>query len=222
MRVTPAVPAAAPSGPVAHVVLAGHIAGAGTAGGTRLVVGRWRRSPLGSFADVMVEHPDGTRVLLAPRDDVADLILRLYTFDAVHVVDVRVLADAASRTWTVVAGPLQARLTIGRRTPVGTVLGLVPPGLVGARATAGAVDAVARTLVPGVRTRGRGADGSWEVYGARDQHAVTAIDATWGDRDLGELRSVEPAVRFGFSSVPAQPTVTSVRVTIGPPAARHP
>lgn len=207
--------AATPGAPPRALVLEGHIAGVGTAQGTRLVVGRWRRSPLGGFADVMVERADGTRVLLAPRDDVAALITRLYTFDAVHLVDVRVVADRPTRTWTVVAGPLHARLVLGTRTPVGALLGLVPGRLATAPATAGIVDAVAGVLVRGVRTRGRGADGTTEVYAARDQHAVTALDARWGDEDLGPLRRVEPPVRFGFSSTPAAPAVTAVRVRVG-------
>lgn len=207
---THAAPAPAPA-----VELAGHIAGVGTAQGTRLVVGRWRRSPLGAFADVMVERPDGTRVLLAPREDVAGLITRLYTFDAVHLVDVRVVADRATRTWTVVAGPLHARLTLGARTALGALLGLVPPGIVTAPVTAGLVDAVAGLLVPGVRTRGRGADDSPEAYVPRDQHAVAALDARWGDEDLGPLRPVDPPVRFGFSSTPAAPAVTAVQVCVG-------
>lgn len=203
------VPAPAPA-----VALAGHIAGVGTAQGTRLVVGRWRRSPLGGFVDVMVERPDGTRVLLAPRDDVAGLVTRLYTFDAVHLVDVRAVADRATRTWTVVAGPLHARLTLGARTPLGALLALVPPRLVTAPATAGLVDAVAGVLVPGVHTRGRGTDGSAEVYVPRDQHAVVGLDARWGDDDLGPLRPVDPPVRFGFSSTPPTPAVTAVQVHI--------
>lgn len=207
-----ATPTTAPA-----VELAGHIAGVGTAQGTRLVVGRWRRSPSGGFADVMVERPDGTRVLLAPRADVAALVTRLYVFDAVHLVDVRVVADRAARTWTVVAGPLHARLTLGARTALGSLVGIVPPGLVTARATAGLVDAVAGVLVPGVRTRGRGADGSPQVYVPRDQHAVVALDARWGDEDLGPLRPVDPPVRFGFSSTPSAPAVTAVQVRIGSP-----
>lgn len=203
-----------PAARVPALALTGHIAGVGTAHGTRVVVGRWRRSPLGGFVDVMVEHPDGTRVLLAPRADVVDLVTRLYTFDAVHVVDVRAVADRATRTWTVVAGPLHARLELGGRTRVGALLGLVPAALVTAPATAGLVDVAARTLVPGVRTRGRGADGSWEVYAARDQHAVVGLVAHWGDEHLGPLRRVEPPVRFGFSSVPAAPCVTAVDVRI--------
>ena len=50
----------------------GHIAGVGTSGGTRLVLGCWDRTPHGPFADVMVAHPDGRRELLAPDAWVAD------------------------------------------------------------------------------------------------------------------------------------------------------
>ncbi|MCM0638038.1 hypothetical protein [Cellulomonas wangsupingiae] len=213
-----AVPSAVPSFVPRAVVLDGHIAGAGSQEGTRLVVGRWHRSPVGRFADVMVERPDGTRVLLAPRDDVVGLVTRLYTFDDVRVVEVAVVPDPAARAWTVTAGPLRARLVLGRRTATGRLLGLVPRAVVGARATGGLVDAVARTAVRGVRTRGRGRDGSLEVYAARDQHALVALDAQWDGRDLGGLRPVEPPVRFGFSSVPARPSVTALRVTIEAPA----
>lgn len=209
MTPTPAAPGT--------VTLDGHIAGAGTASGTRLVVGRWLRSPLGAFADVMVERPDGTRLLLAPHEDVAALVTRLYTFDHVHVVDVRVTADRDTRTWTVVAGPLDARLGVGRRTPVGALLRTVPAALRESAAVAPVVDGVARTVLPGVRTRGHGRDGSAQAYHARDQHAVTSVDARWAGEPLGPLRDVSPPVGFGFSSVPAAPAVTAVHVRIGPP-----
>lgn len=68
----------------------GRIAGWGTTSGTRLVVGRWDRSPFGAFADVMVERPDGERLLLAPTEDVAELVASTYAFDRVEVVPVRV------------------------------------------------------------------------------------------------------------------------------------
>ncbi len=212
-RMTHVLDAPPPAGE--RVTLDGHIAGAGSEEGTRVVVGRWLRSPLGAFADVMVERPDGTRVLLAPSEDVASLVTRLYTFDAVHVVDVRVAADRAGRTWRVAAGPLDARLGIGARTAVGRLLHGLPRAVTSADATAGVVAAVAGVVLPGVRTRGEGRDGTPERYAAHDQHAVVSLDARWGDRSLGALRPVTPAVRFGFSSVPARPTVTAVHVVIG-------
>ena len=50
----------------------GAIAGIGSTSGTRIVVGRWDRSPWGAFADLMVETPTGHRVLIAPSEQVAE------------------------------------------------------------------------------------------------------------------------------------------------------
>lgn len=64
----------------------GWIAGVGTSSGTRLVVGHWPRSPFGAFSDVMIEHPDGERVLLAPSRRIADFVAATYRFDRIEVV----------------------------------------------------------------------------------------------------------------------------------------
>ncbi len=91
----------------------GWIAGVGTSSGVRLVVGHWPRSPFGAFSDVMVEHPDGERVLLAPDRRIADFVAATYRFDRVEVVPVAVAV--AGDTWAVEAGALRLRLRAGRR-----------------------------------------------------------------------------------------------------------
>lgn len=192
----------------------GHIAGFGTAEGTRVVVGRWSASPLGAFTDVMVERADGTRLLLAPRDDIAELVASTYVFDAVHVVPVRLRAEVAQRGWRLHAGPLTADLTLGRRTRIGHLLLAVPRNATIAPLVASVTDPFARVLLDGVRTRGTAGRGRREWYTAMDQHAITAVRALWGSADLGALRPVAPPVGFGFSSAPSSPTVTRVRTTI--------
>ena len=192
----------------------GHIAGFGTAEGTRIVVGRWLRSAWGSFTDVMVERADGLRILLAPRGEVADLLAGTYEFDAVHVVPVGLQPDEQRRRWRLRAGPLTADLTIGSRTRIGRVLVVVPRHDALAQVVATAADPVARRVLDGVRTHGTAGQGRREWYVAGDQHAITAVRAQWGSADLGPLAPVVPPVRFGFSSVPAAPTVTRVRTII--------
>ena len=59
------------------------MAGFGTGGGVRLVVGVWAASPYGSFADVMVQTADDERVLLAPDEEIADFVGSTYQFDRV-------------------------------------------------------------------------------------------------------------------------------------------
>ena len=192
----------------------GHIAGFGTTEGTRVVVGRWLESPLGQFADVMVERADGARLLLAPRDDVAELVGETYTFDSVHIVPVTVTADRSTRRWSLVAGPLTAEMQIGSRTAVGHLLRLLPTSPAMATVLADIADPFARTLLDGVRTRGSAGGNRREWYTASDQHVIDAVRATWGARSLGALAPVDPPVKFGFSSVPTTPSVTRVRTTI--------
>jgi hypothetical protein len=61
--------------------LRGWILGVGTSSGTLVVVGHWPRSPFGPLSDVMVQHPDGNRLLLAPQPEVAEFIAATYTLD---------------------------------------------------------------------------------------------------------------------------------------------
>ena len=83
----------------------GHIAGVGSASGVRVVVGRWHTTPLGSFADAMVETAAGHRVLLAPRQEVADFIAATYSFDEVRIDAGHMLYwDALPETRDAVAG----------------------------------------------------------------------------------------------------------------------
>jgi hypothetical protein len=94
----------------------GWIAGVRTASGVRIVLGRWPRSPLGPFSDVMVERADGHRVLLAPSDEVAGYVSATYRFDEVRITPVEV-AVAGAR-WLVAAGPLALRFDLGRGPPL--------------------------------------------------------------------------------------------------------
>ena len=190
----------------------GRIAGVGSTSGVRLVVGRWDDSPWGAFADVMVEDADGHRVLLAPSERVRDFVTATYSFDE-HVVEPVTVADTADG-WQVSTPSLSLRIATGGRTPLGALLGAVPSRLATAPAWCSVVDPVARVVLRGVRTRGTAGNDRREWYGATSVVAVTAIAGSWRDVDLGALAPVEPPCRFGFSSTPARPSVTSVVTTI--------
>lgn len=190
----------------------GQIAGAGSASGVRVVVGRWRESPLGDFADVMLAEPDGRRVLLAPSAEVADYVASTYTFDEVRVSPVEVTGD--DRTWRVRAGELDLELRLGGRTPLGRLLRLVPRRLAEAPAWTAVTDPVARVVLRGVRTRGSAGGGRREFYGATDEVRVTGIGGSWTGLDLGALAPVSPEPGFGFGSTPQRPSVTSVVTTV--------
>ena len=190
----------------------GRIAGFGTASGVRVVVGMWPRSPLGSFADVMLERSDGHRVLLAPSEEVAGFVSATYEFDEVRVVPVRY--SRSGREITVDAGPFAARFTVGGISPLGRLLRIVPRRLATHPAWLRLIDPVARILVPGARTAGSAGGGRREFYGVTSARSVIAIAATWDGDDLGALARLHPPVRFGFGSAPAAPHIVEVVTTI--------
>lgn len=189
----------------------GAIAGAGSTSGVRVVVGRWRESPLGTFADVMVAAADGERILLAPSDQVADYVAATYSFDRVELGPVSV---SGTDVWSVVAPGLTLRLRVGPRTPLGWLLRTQPRALATSPAWTRVTDPVARVVLPGVRTRGTAGGGRREFYGATDVRRVTSLAGTWAASDLGTLAPVSPEPGFGFGSTPRAPSVTSVVTTV--------
>lgn len=193
----------------------GWILGVGTASGTRAVVGHWPRSPLGPLSDVMVQRPDGHRVLLAPTREAADFIAATYAFDEVRLVPVTVRRPDAA-TWEVDAGPLRLRARTGRRSRLGWLLRAVPPRLARTSAWVGLLDRPAR-LLTGLRTTGSAGNGRTEWYGVQDLVTVTAVDATWDGGPLGALADVRPPVTFGFGSVPPRPRLARVTTTVQVP-----
>lgn len=197
----------------------GQIAGVGSSSGVRVVLGWWHESPFGPFADAMIERADGHRVLLAPTADVADLVATTYTFDEVRLEPVGVEATAPEggdhgRSWTVKAPSLSLQVEVGGRTALGRLLRLVPAPVATSPTFATLADPLARLALRGVRTRGAARAGRREYYGATDVRAVTSIAGSFEGTDLGRLAPVDPPCRFGFSSTPRRPSVTSVTTTI--------
>jgi len=190
----------------------GRIAGFGTGSGVRLVVGMWPRSPLGSFADVMVENADGHRILLAPSQAVADFVGTTYEFDEVRLVPVAY--EMRGREIGVTAGPLALRFTVGAISPLGRLLRLVPKNLATRPGWLRLIDPLARVLVPGARTAGSAGHGRREYYGVTSARSITGLTAHWNDDDLGGLERLYPPVTFGFGSAPAAPHIVEVTTTI--------
>lgn len=190
----------------------GRIFGLGSSCGVRAVVGDWTSSPLGSFSDVMLERADGHRILYAPSPEVAAFIEATYVFDEVRIVPVA--AYRSGRRWQVATDDLDLAFTTGARMPLGWLLRAVPPPLATSPWWASAIDPVASRVMRGVHTRGVAREGRREWYGATDLHTVTALSGQLAGASLGTLAPVDPPCRFGFSSTPRTPSMTSVVTTV--------
>jgi hypothetical protein len=186
---------------------AGHIAGLGTSSGTRIVVGIWDASPLGTFADVMLEQPSGHRILIAPRQDIADFVASTYSFDEVRIEPVSVVRG---EEWSVHTRSLQVRFRPGKPLWVSPLLRLVPAPLRRRAQWARLCNPIAGRLMPGVRTYGSAGGGRTEWYAASRVRGLADARATWEGDELGALTPVTPPVRFGFASSPARPTLTTL------------
>jgi hypothetical protein len=195
----------------------GRIAGVGSTSGIRIVIGHWHDTPLGAFSDAMIETADGHRVLLAPSPEAADFIAATYTFDEIRVAPFTV--SAVGRDWSVSSDSLTLALSVGVRTGLGRLLRLVPARLATSPAWCTVTDPVARLVLRGVRTRGTAGGLRREWYGATDTHRVVSLSGSFDGTPLGSLADVDPPCRFGFSSVPRRPSVTSVVTTVEVPAA---
>jgi len=195
-----------------RVAFTGHIAGFGTVSGIRMVVGVWRESPFGSFADVMVQTPDGVRTLLAPTAEVAEFISSTYSFDYVVTGDVD--AQLASDHLTVRAPNLDVSVTVGGPAPLDRLLRFVPGFLATRPVWLRLIDPVASRIVPGVHTAGTAGNGRREFYGVRRTRRIVSASGRYESTPLGGLADLDPPVQFGFSSAPATPQLVSVTTTI--------
>lgn len=192
----------------------GWILGAAFASGDRFVVGRWPRSPLGSFADVMWAHPDGRRTLIAPSDEVLRTVGSHYTFDELRRSEVAVVVGP--RTIRVDAPPIAMVLDLDPPGTMSRLLALRPRRLRTVRPWIAVEDLLLRPLVApligggdGIRARGRTRTGAREWY-AIHAYRTARARASLDGIDLG------PAVParvcgFGFSEFPPDPA--AVRVT---------
>ena len=142
-----------------------------------------------------------------------DFVAATYTFDE-HVIE-PVSVDGHRRRLAgvdavaVAAAGGRRSYAAGRRARASCRTGVAT-----APAWCSVVDPVARVVLRGVRTRGTAGNDRREWYGATSVSAVTALDGSWRGSDLGSLAPVDPPCRFGFSSTPRRPSVTSVVTTI--------
>ncbi len=210
-----------PWGPRGLHRFSGLIAAAGWASGEQVVVGLWRRSPLGPLVDVMWVRPDGERVLLAPREEVRAYVASLYRFERTEVVAIR--GGWSGRHVTVTAGPLELTLRPGRRDWRSWLFALRPLPLRRSPRWIAVEDRLVAPLgglllggVDGVRLAGRAPGGQREWYGIDDYRALTGGALRVDGRDAGALADLRGDLGVGLSAFPTRPALVNVTTLIEP------
>jgi hypothetical protein len=194
---------------VSFRTLSGVIASAGFASGDRFVVGHWTESPLGPITDLMWATPAGERRLLASTEEISGFVSAVYGFDRTDVAPLECHVDDHHLDLSASALALELHLTAGPgwripfRRPAWFTRWVEAP--------------VARRLL-GVRTYGVSPSGVREWYRADVYRPVVDGHAAVSGRDLGELRPLDPPVRFGFSEPPRRPSMVWVRPLLHDPS----
>lgn len=176
-----------------------------------MAVGHWDESPIGPMADVMWAQPDGTRILLADRDETAAFVSAVYSFDEVRVVPFSVARDV--RGIDVAAGPLEVSLRAGSGWRL-------PPLALRPSWATRLLEAPIARLAMGVHTYGTSSSGVREWYRAIGWRPVLAGAARLDGRSLGDLRPVDPPLRVGFSEPPRRPSMVMIRPLLEDPSGR--
>ena len=185
--------------------LRGSITSVGFDSGHRFVIGDWRHSPIGPFADVMWALPNGRRVLVCDAAAAA-YIVSVYPFDEVR--DQAVTAERDGGSYTVRADGLQLDMKIGL-----AMLRLPPrPRWI----TATIENWCARKLLD-VRTHGASPSGVVEWYRTRTARRVVNATASLDGVDLGSLAPLDRPLGFGFTDPPRQPSQVRLRVDLQHP-----
>lgn len=184
-------------------IFEGRISSSGFASGDRIVIGDWKKSPLGSFTNVMWAKPDGTRVLLSPSQKHADYVSALYNFEEVHIAPIEVIRQ--SKSIEIKAPPLDIKLRWGME------FGLPIPR---PRWFISTVEQWFAKVFFGTSTHGLTCNGLKEwyciYYLSKIKHASAYLDG----KNLGNARNFEINACFGFSEPPKKPSSVRLRSMI--------
>ena len=191
-----------PSGNSVIETLRGSITSVGFASGHRFVIGDWRHSPIGPFADVMWARPDGKRILLAEAGAAA-FVNSVYPFEEVR--DEPVTTERVGRSYTVRTGGLQLDMKIG------IARFSLPPRPRWLTATV--ENWCARKLLD-VLTHGSSPTGVVEWYRTRTARRVVAATASLDGTDPGALAPLARPLNFGLTDPPRQPSHVRLRVDL--------
>ena len=181
----------------------GRISSCGFSSGNRIVIGDWKKSPLGPFTNVMWAKPDGTRVLLSPSEEHADYVSALYNFEEVHVVPIQV--NRQRRGVEIVADSLSVSFEWKRGIGIPFsrpkwIISTIEQWVAGA--------------VFGTKTHGLTCNGLREWYCIYNLSSINHAKASYEGEDLGVVSKFEVDACFGFSEPPKKPSSVRLRSMI--------
>ena len=180
-------------------IFKGRVISSGFQTGDMVVIGDWSDSPQGAFTNLMWAKPDGTRVLIAPSEELGDFVSSLYSFDEVIVSSMEIERTEKS---------IEVECDLGR---VCMKWGLnVPLPFSRPRWFIANIEAPFARLFFGTKTHGTTRNGRKEWYHVRGLSRMKSVELELDGRSTKQMTGMAPSACFGFSNPPRMPL--SVRV----------
>ena len=178
----------------------GRISSCGFSSGNRIVIGDWKKSPLGPFTNVMWARPDGSRVLLSPSIEHANYVSELYNFEEVKIVEMRI--KRSRKGLDIRTEEMSVRMTWGASfaIPIWRPLWFIA-----------SFEALFGRILFGTRTHGVTRNGRREWYSVRSLSRILKAEASFEGNDLGDSKEFEIDACFGFSEPPSMPASVTLK-----------
>ena len=180
-------------------IFKGRVISSGFQTGDMVVIGDWRESPHGAFTNLMWAKPDGTRVLIAPSEELGDFVSSLYSFEKVIVSPMEIERTEKS---------IDVKCDLGR---VYMQWGMtIPLPFSRPRWFIANIEAPFARLFFGTKTHGTTRNGRKEWYHVRGLSRMKFVELELDGRSTKQMTGMAPSACFGFSNPPRMPL--SVRV----------
>ena len=184
-------------------IFQGRITSSGFQTGDRIVVGAWNSSPFGNFTDIMWAKPDGTRVLIAPTQEIADYVTAMYSFDEVVLEEIVSKEEGRSLSVECKSMDLQFSWNRGFVIPFKRSLLFIAT-----------VELFFARLFFSTRTYGLTRNNRREWYAIDRVSNLSHASARIEGNNVGDMATMNPPCKFGFSEAPKKPASCEVRTHI--------
>ena len=184
-------------------IFKGRITSSGFESGDRIVVGAWKESPFGEFTDIMWAKPDGTRVLIAPNQEIVDYVTAMYSFDEVLLEDI--VTTGEDRNQKVKSNTMELDFSWNRGLPIPFKRSLL---------FISTVELFFAKLFFGTRTYGVTKNNRKEWYAIDRVSKIKNATAQISGKDAGKFTHMNEPCKFGFSEAPKKPSSCEVRTHI--------
>lgn len=182
-------------------IFEGRITSCGFSSGDRIVIGTWINTPFGSFSDIMWAKPDGTKVLIAPNQKIANYISSLYDFDIIKIEELDIESD--ENMMKIETKDLNCHFEWSRG--VSFLIKKRPLWFVAS------IEYFFGWLIFGTKTYGKTKNGKKEWYAVDRLSRLTLADVEFNGKNLGKQTKFHPKANFGFSDPPKMPCSALVR-----------